>query len=206
LHFLDHPLAVGFDCAFGRAQRARDLFVGLAANDKLEDLPLARREFPDISANHVQLALQVMSRFMVGYSPLNCLKELVRRHGLGEKILGTRLDGQHRGRNIRVTNEKHDRQGRTELAQTTLELRAAQSRYPYVEKNTAQLTLGGLSPYQYILSERISVAKEMLSESDLSIADAALAAGFSSATQLNRAFRKLIGVTPTAFRRENGLP
>jgi hypothetical protein len=43
LHFLDHPLAVGFDCAFGRAQRARDLFVGLAANDKLEDLPLARR-------------------------------------------------------------------------------------------------------------------------------------------------------------------
>ena len=63
----------------------------------------------------------------------------------------------------------------------------------------------GLSPYQYVLSERISVAKEMLSESDLSIADVALAVGFSDASQLNREVRKFNGVTPTAFRRENGL-
>jgi AraC-like DNA-binding protein len=39
----------------------------------------------------------------------------------------------------------------------------------------------------------------------LSIADVALAVGFSDASQLNRVFRKLVGVTPTAFRRENGL-
>ena len=63
----------------------------------------------------------------------------------------------------------------------------------------------GLSPYQYVLSERISVAKKMLSECDLSIADVALAVGFSGPTQLNRVFRKWIGVTPTAFRRENDL-
>lgn len=60
----------------------------------------------------------------------------------------------------------------------------------------------GLSPYQYVLSERISVAKELLSKRDLSIADVALAAGFSDASQLNRVFRKLIGVTPTIYRRE----
>jgi AraC family transcriptional regulator len=63
----------------------------------------------------------------------------------------------------------------------------------------------GRSPYQYVLSERISVAKEMLTKSDLSIADVALAAGFSDAAQLTRVFRKLIGVTPTAFRREIGV-
>jgi AraC family transcriptional regulator len=63
----------------------------------------------------------------------------------------------------------------------------------------------GLSPYQYVLSKRISVAKEMLSTRDRSIADVALAVGFSDASQLNRVFRKLIGVTPTAFRREIGL-
>jgi AraC family transcriptional regulator len=63
----------------------------------------------------------------------------------------------------------------------------------------------GLSPYQYVLSERIRVAKEMLSKSDLSIDDVALAVGFSDAPQLNRVFRKLIGVTPTAFRREHCL-
>jgi AraC-like DNA-binding protein len=63
----------------------------------------------------------------------------------------------------------------------------------------------GLSPYQYVLSARISVAKELLSNSDRSIADVALAVGFTDSSQLNRVFLKLIGVTPTAFRRENGL-
>jgi AraC family transcriptional regulator len=63
----------------------------------------------------------------------------------------------------------------------------------------------GLSPYQYVLSARISVAKEMLSKRDLLIVDVARAVGFSDASQLNRVFRKLIGVTPTAFRREIGV-
>jgi AraC family transcriptional regulator len=62
----------------------------------------------------------------------------------------------------------------------------------------------GLSPYQYVLSERIRVAKEMLSKRDLSIADVALAVGFSDASQLNRVFRKLTGVTPSVYRRETG--
>ena len=62
----------------------------------------------------------------------------------------------------------------------------------------------GLSPYQYVLSERINVAKDLLSKCELSLADVALAVGFSDASQLNRVFRKLIGVTPTAFRRESG--
>jgi AraC family transcriptional regulator len=63
----------------------------------------------------------------------------------------------------------------------------------------------GLPPYQYVLFERISVAKEMLLKRDLSIAEIALAVGFGNASQLNRVFRKFIGVTPTAFRRESGL-
>ena len=63
----------------------------------------------------------------------------------------------------------------------------------------------GLSPYQYVLSERISVAKELLLKRDLSIADVALAVGFSDASQLNRAFLKLTEIAPTFFRRENGL-
>jgi len=63
----------------------------------------------------------------------------------------------------------------------------------------------GLSPYQYILSARISVAKEMMLKRQMSIAEVALAVGFSDVAQLNRVFRKLIGVTPTAFRREIGL-
>jgi hypothetical protein len=35
---------MGLDRAFGPTQLAGDLLVGVAANDKLEDLPLARRQ------------------------------------------------------------------------------------------------------------------------------------------------------------------
>jgi AraC family transcriptional regulator len=62
----------------------------------------------------------------------------------------------------------------------------------------------GLSPYQYVLSERIRRARGLLSKRELSIADVALAVGFSDASQLNRVFRKIVGVTPTAFHRETG--
>jgi AraC family transcriptional regulator len=60
----------------------------------------------------------------------------------------------------------------------------------------------GLSPYQYVLAERVHRARGLLSKSELSIADVALAVGFHDAIQLNRVFRKLVGITPTVFRRE----
>ncbi|WP_245313718.1 helix-turn-helix domain-containing protein [Bradyrhizobium elkanii] len=59
----------------------------------------------------------------------------------------------------------------------------------------------GLSPYQYILSERVRRAKELLSMHSLSISEVALAVGFSDNVQLNRVFRRFVGLTPTAFRR-----
>ena len=62
----------------------------------------------------------------------------------------------------------------------------------------------GLPPYQYVLSKRISRARELLSDSDLSLGNVALAVGFSDVSQLDRLFRKFTGVTPTAFRRETG--
>jgi AraC family transcriptional regulator len=63
----------------------------------------------------------------------------------------------------------------------------------------------GLSPYQYILSERTRHARELLSTDQLSIADVARAVGFSDVSQLKRVFRKFVGVTPTAFRRESSV-
>ena len=58
LHFLHHSVAVGLDGAFGRSQRVGDLLVGIAANDKVEDLPLTRRQSPEAGAHAVQLVLQ----------------------------------------------------------------------------------------------------------------------------------------------------
>lgn len=62
----------------------------------------------------------------------------------------------------------------------------------------------GLTPYQYVLSERTQRARALLSNPALSLADVALAVGFSDVSQLNRVFQKFTGVTPTAFRRETG--
>jgi AraC family transcriptional regulator len=62
----------------------------------------------------------------------------------------------------------------------------------------------GLSPYQYVLSERVRRARDLLLNFDLSIAEVALVVGFSDASQLSRVFRKFVGITPTAFRRETG--
>ena len=63
----------------------------------------------------------------------------------------------------------------------------------------------GLPPYQYVLSERIRRARELLSKPYLQLGDVARAVGFTDAPQLNRVFRKFVGVTPTVFRREAGL-
>jgi AraC family transcriptional regulator len=62
----------------------------------------------------------------------------------------------------------------------------------------------GLTPYQYVLSERTRRARALLSNPALSLADVAYGAGFSDVSHLNRVFRKFNGITPIAFRRETG--
>jgi len=61
----------------------------------------------------------------------------------------------------------------------------------------------GLSPYQHVLRERVERARQLLLNSEHSVADVAAAVGFGDSLQLTRIFRKLVGTTPTAFRREN---
>src|SRR5712671_6636219 len=113
------------------------MLVSAAANDKVENLPLARRQCRDMGANHVELALQATRHFMMRNRSRNCPKKIVRRYGLGQKIIRTRLDGPYRGRNIEVTTEEYDRQRRTEFAQPRLEFRTAYPRHPHVKDNTA---------------------------------------------------------------------
>ena len=155
LHLLHHPVAMGLDRAFGRAQCVGDLLVGLAANDELEHFPLARRQRRDMGTDDVELVFSGRAPPGDAPSPARCAKKLLRRYGLGQEILRARLDGPHRGRDIGITGEKHDRQGRAEFAQASLKLRTAQSRYPHVEKNAARFTFVR-QPIQQMLGRRIS--------------------------------------------------
>jgi AraC family transcriptional regulator len=58
----------------------------------------------------------------------------------------------------------------------------------------------GLTPYQWVLNERVSEAKRRLQEDGQSIAAIAYATGFSSQSHLTRRFRKATGMTPAAYR------
>ena len=60
----------------------------------------------------------------------------------------------------------------------------------------------GISPYQYLLQQRIERAKTLLqSNSQLSIADISLRCGFANQSHLCQRFRKFTGITPKAYRK-----
>ena len=58
----------------------------------------------------------------------------------------------------------------------------------------------GLSPYQYVLHRRVQRAKDLLVSTTLPLAEIALSSGFSSQSHLSRHFKRLVGISPKAFR------
>lgn len=59
----------------------------------------------------------------------------------------------------------------------------------------------GITPVQLILDERLKFAKEMLGQNrEVSIKEVAYASGFNDPNYFTRAFRKIEGITPSAFR------
>ena len=59
----------------------------------------------------------------------------------------------------------------------------------------------GMSPHAYVLSRRVRRAEALLGRSDTSLAEIAIACGFSSQAHLTTAFRARLGVTPGKYRR-----
>jgi AraC family transcriptional regulator len=58
----------------------------------------------------------------------------------------------------------------------------------------------GISPYKYVLQQRVEQAKLLLKHKEKAIADIALECGFANQTHLNKHFRKLTGTTPKSYR------
>lgn len=59
------------------------------------------------------------------------------------------------------------------------------------------------TPKQYILTLRISKAKELLESSTLSVSEVASAVGFSETTYFSRLFKRLTGLSPLSYRQNN---
>ena len=58
----------------------------------------------------------------------------------------------------------------------------------------------GVSPYKYVIQQRIARARNLIKNSKLPLADIAYECGFSSQSQMTQHFRKCVGVTPKVYR------
>ena len=58
----------------------------------------------------------------------------------------------------------------------------------------------GVSPYQYVIQQRVERAKQLLKQTDQPIMDIAFLCGFNSHSHLSKQFRQLTGMTPKAYR------
>lgn len=86
----------------------------------------------------------------------------------------------------------------TPLALPTLAGLAGLSRYHFLR---AFRKTFGLPPHQFVVEQRVAQAKRLLQAEELSIGQVAETLGFGSIGQFSTTFRKVVGCTPSGFRR-----
>ncbi|MEO1520310.1 MAG: helix-turn-helix domain-containing protein [Cyanobacteria bacterium J06633_2] len=59
----------------------------------------------------------------------------------------------------------------------------------------------GISPYQYLMQQRVERAKQLLNQQAIAISDIALDCGFANQTHLTKVFRQMTGMTPKAYQK-----
>jgi len=59
----------------------------------------------------------------------------------------------------------------------------------------------GLSPYEWLLQERVALAKQLLETPQSTIASVCLRAGFGSEESFRHHFRRVAGISPSSYRR-----
>ena len=59
----------------------------------------------------------------------------------------------------------------------------------------------GISPYQYLMQQRVEQAKELLEKQSIAISTIALNCGFANQTHLTKVFRQMTGITPKAYQK-----
>src|SRR4029077_15958219 len=59
----------------------------------------------------------------------------------------------------------------------------------------------GVAPHNWLIEQRIVLSKEKLRDDRLLLADVAAECGFSDQSHLTRHFKRIVGVSPGAWRR-----
>ena len=82
------------------------------------------------------------------------------------------------------------------LSELALGYHISESHLSHIFKNVT-----GYAPIEYLMSCRLSAAKNLLSSSDKSIKEIIDLCGFSDESNFSRTFKKKVGMTPTEFRK-----
>lgn len=61
----------------------------------------------------------------------------------------------------------------------------------------------GLPPHRYLIHRRVERAKELLGRTSLPVTEIALACGFASSQHFATMFKRIVGMTPTDYRRDH---
>jgi AraC family transcriptional regulator len=103
-------------------------------------------------------------------------------------------------RQVRLVTEYMDDHLTEKITISELAALLALTRFYFIRafKQTA-----GTPPHQFMIRRRVDRARELLADSRASIAEIAERTGFGSPIQLTRAFRRILGTTPSAVRRGN---
>jgi AraC family transcriptional regulator len=59
----------------------------------------------------------------------------------------------------------------------------------------------GITPYQYLMQQRVERAKQLLEKRSIAISTIALDCGFANQTHLTKVFRQMTGMTPKAYQK-----
>lgn len=82
---------------------------------------------------------------------------------------------------------------------TLLEIAEACGLSPYHFSRSFKISTG-YSPFQWITQRKIALTKDLLKDTDLSVAEIARRYGFGSPSDFTRTFKKVAGTTPARFR------
>ncbi len=88
------------------------------------------------------------------------------------------------------------------LDQSSLEELAAELQVSSRHLRRAMTTELGVSPVELVQSRRLALARQLLAETDLSMAQVAFASGFSSVRRFNALFQSRCGASPSALRQK----
>ncbi|MBW4694405.1 MAG: AraC family transcriptional regulator [Lyngbya sp. HA4199-MV5] len=194
----DHYLQIRIAAQFMQTVARESLSI---SPDRLELLSEFKTRDPQIEAIGLLLLTELQQKNLGGRLYIDSLANvlaihLIRQYATTRVQLPTYEGGLSQRQLLTILDYVHEYLERNiKLADLANQLSMSQFHFSHLFKQSL-----GVTPYQYLLQQRIERAKQLLKESDRSIMDIALMCGFNSHSHLSKQFRQLTGMTPKTYR------